>query len=428
MDIYTIIIQKVINTIPVIYDFAKLPLSNQVTNVLINAPINGPINGPINPLTSVQFTNRIGTDSNRIQAWHTIFTNEIIDSSINTILKIIFYMYIDSYYQNHYIILKKGGIIPLSNTKPNLSKFQLLNQVFENPFYNESTKDAFLLTVCKIQRTYFAMIKLVKIIKHRRSALYNTTDIVMNPINRRHANNIEIYQNNKVYLFTRPDIINLFNAALSHSPSFFSDPLPIKNPYNNMFFRKSDLYNMYFFLRSGLFIVSDLIQSFFLGNFDLKKFQDENEYIIRDYSIKSYVENTPITTLHSEIKRMIYTAALSHKICIHAEFPKDKLVKIMKPYLLLYFQSLFSIDAYKREDCMDILIRKLIRFHMFNPLFGRQNIKRKQIFIPTIHLNNCKMKFSKMKFKKIPYKRIVCFHDEHVPFLVKDANFMTSHV
>lgn len=408
MNIYTTLIQKVINTIPTIYDFSKLPTTNKLTN----------------QLSLTQFTNIIGTDSNRIHAWHTIYTNEIIDSNINTIIKIIFYMYIDSYYQNNYIILKKGSLIPLSNTKLNMTKFQLLRQVFENPFYNELTKDAFLTTMCKIQRTYFAMIKLVKIIKHRRSALYNTTDIVMNPINRRHSNNIEIYQNNKVYLFTRPDIINLFNAALSHSPSFFSDPLPIKNPYNNMFFRKSDLYNMYFFLRSGLFIMSDLIQAFFLGNFDLKTFQDDNEYIIRDYSIKSYVENTPTTTLHSEIKRMIFTAELSHKICIHPEFPKDKLVTIMKPYLMLYFQSLFSIDAYKREYCMDVLIKKLIRFHLFNPLFGRQNIKLKQIVTPAAGQLNVR----KMKFKKIPYKRIVCFHDEYVPFLVKDANFMTSHI
>lgn len=411
MDIYNIIIQKVINTIPNIYNFTEqtIPASTHAS-----AP------------ASIQFTHPVGPNTTSIQAWHNIFIHEITDSSIQSIVKIIYYMYIDSYYyfKNNNFLLKNGVIIKntLYSQDLDIFKFQLIDKVFKNPFYNDLTKDNFLTAFCKIQRIYFAFVRFVKIVKYRRASVYNTTDILMNPLHRRHKTNIEIYQNKKIYLFTRPDIINLFNAALSHSPSFFSDPLPIKNPYNNMFFRKSDLYNMYFFVRSGLFIVSDLIQTFFLGNFDLQKFQDDNEYIIRDYSIKSYIENTPTNVLYDEIKRMIFIASLSHKIRIHEEFPKDILVKIMKPYLLLYFQSLFSIDAYKREDCMNTLVLKLIRFNIFNPRFGRQIIKTQKYIklIPQLNV-------SKIKFKKFSYKKIVYFNKEYVPFLEKDMQFMTSH-
>ena len=64
----------------------------------------------------------------------------------------------------------------------------------------------------------------------------------------------------------------IINNALSNSPDFFSVPLVIKNPYNNVPFNKSTLYNIYFNIMSKTYIVSELIHKFFLTNFDINKF------------------------------------------------------------------------------------------------------------------------------------------------------------
>jgi hypothetical protein len=391
MNIYNTIIQKHINNINCMYfapDINNMPIPTSIPSTSIPSP-NIPLFGiGLLPVC------------NRIQSWHAIMQNEIIVSNIDTIIKIIYYIYIDK--------------TQLQNT----TKFQLLVNVFENPFYNKQIKDQFLTYFSKIQRTYFSLVKFVKCIKHKRSALYNTTDIVMNPICRYSSRVFELYQNNKIYLFTRPDIINIMNAALSHSPNFFSYPLPIKNPYNNMFFKKSDLYNMYFFIQTGMFIISDIIQKFFLSHFDLQVFQDENEYIIRNFYIYNYVETSPASILYLEIKNMLVATKFTHQIRIHSEFPKEKLVEIMKPYLLLYFQSLYSTDEYRCEDCMNMLVIQLVRFTKFNPKFGRRIIKKQ----PYVKLYSNYM----FRSRKPAYKNIVFFYDKYIPFF-KKTNFLTSH-
>ena len=300
-----------------------------------------------------------------------------------------------------------------------IRKFRFLNKVFENPFNTRSMKEKALSIFSIAQRTYFALVKFVKICKHKLCSVYNNTDILMNPIIRGRPLVIEIYQNNKIYLFTRPDIINIMNAGLSHSPNFFSEPLTIKNPYNNMVFRKSDLYNFYFFLRSGLFIISDLIQQFFLSNFDIYHFKKNNEYIIREYYITNYVENTPTDSLILDIKYMLDTMNISKKIHIHCDFPKDTLIQVMRPYLLLYYKSIYSIDIYKRNACSHELLIRLVKFINFNPRFGRTTILLKPKF-------RTEVKGLAFKKYKPSYKKTIIFNDAHIPYYNKDQSFMLN--
>ena len=315
-------------------------------------------------------------------------------------------------------------VLPLAGRLNNcanliIRKFRFLNKVFENPFNTASTKEKTFNIFSIAQRTYFAFVKFVKICKHKLSSVYNSTDILMNPINRDRPSVVEIYQNNKIYLFTRPDIINIMNAGLSHSPNFFSEPLTIKNPYNNMVFRKSDLYNFYFFLRSGLFIISDLIQQFFLSNFNISLFQKNNEYIIREYYITNYVETTPIDSLILDIKYMLATMNITKKIHIHCDFPKDKLIQVMRPYLLLYYKSIYSIDIYKRNTCSHELLIRLVKFIKFNPRFGRTIFLLKPSFRTEVN------EFVFKPFKPY-YKKTIMFNDAHIPYYNKDQSFMVN--
>ena len=398
MEVYNTIIQKMLNTKNTIYNLGNIHQC-RIQNVISN--------GDQQFLVSIPVYNKYL----EYHLWLTISTNERVNTLIQNLVKQLFYLFIFNPSHN---------IDRLNNTNNYiLLKFRFLKKVFENPFYNQELRDEVLRVFSISQRTYFALVKFVKICKHKSSSVYNSTDILMNPINRGRPSVIEIHQNNKIYLFTRPDIINILNVNLSHSPNFFSEPLTIKNPYNNMVFRKSDLYNFYFFLRSGLFIISDLIQQFFLSNFNIYHFKKNNEYNIRDYYIKNYVETTTPDSILLDIEYMLATLTISKKIHIDRDFPKDKLIQIMRPYLLLYYQSIYSINLCKRTSCADELIIRFIKFINFNPKFGRKIIK----FQKGIRSRQPDFAF---KTYKPYYKKTILFNEAHISYYNKDHSFMTN--
>ena len=53
---------------------------------------------------------------------------------------------------------------------------------------------------------------------------------------------------------------------------FFSEPLPSKNPYNNLPLTKSNLYNIYFFIKFNTNIYDDLLFKFFHCDFNMTIF------------------------------------------------------------------------------------------------------------------------------------------------------------
>ena len=59
---------------------------------------------------------------------------------------------------------------------------------------------------------------------------------------------------------------------------------------------------------------------------------------------------------------------------IDSEFPREKLIKIMYPYVELYIKYMY---AYSNELCLFYireLRKKLVRFYVHNPNFGKRTI------------------------------------------------------
>jgi hypothetical protein len=64
------------------------------------------------------------------------------------------------------------------------------------------------------------------------------------------------------------------------------------------------------------------------------------------------------------------------RINIDPDFPKEELVNIMRPYLRLYYISMYSIDEYKKLNAFSELHKRLHKFYRYNPRFGRKIVKR----------------------------------------------------
>lgn len=261
------------------------------------------------------------------------------------------------------------------------NKFNFIGEVIKNPLLkNKQTK--FYEYFYLIQKTYHTLNRFVYKYKYRKSKIVVNTDLCLNELKICDKNVICIFHNNSKYLFNINELINIIDTSLTNSHMFFAEPLSIKNPYDNLPFSKSTLYNIYFYIKYNTYYRAELFVKFFYCDFNLTYFIKNNEYLLREYSIKNFVYKSPSNILIKEIKNMIESFNLyckehrfKNKIDISVEFPKDRLIKIMQPYLLLYCKSLYSYISFKKKEAEILLYRLLRKFNNYNPRFGRKRYK-----------------------------------------------------
>jgi len=247
----------------------------------------------------------------------------------------------------------------------------------------------------------------------------------LNEINETSNNVICLYQEKAKYLFRIFDIIKIINISLSNSCnfSFFAEPLCIKNPYNNIPFNKSTLYNIYYYVieRPKLLIkfnILELFLKFHECHFNLTNFLSNYEYLLREHSIKNHTRNSINDDLYNKIKIMLdifnKNKLEKKKINISPEFPKEIVVKVFKPYLLLFTNSKNLLIPILKRKAAFKLYNKLLNFQKFNPLFGRLKIT----YIKKI-INN------QVKIVKINKK----YNDNHILFENNNnSKFLCDHL
>ena len=294
--------------------------------------------------------------------------NELNGKNImNSLVKSIIYTYITSF-----------------RTFTLKTKYELLNDIQTNIFLSNESKEYFFDVFEKTQRTYLVLCKFAYICKFKRAKIQIDNDMYLNPIEETDKYTITILQNNNKYLFTYTDLINIINTSIGHSDYFFANPLEVKNPYNNIPFNYTTLCNVYFFVRNTKPIVPELFHKFFLCNFDLDLFQFENEALLRDYTIKSYMKNTSAQTISSNIRNMLKGHILCKRLIIHRDFPVETLNEALRPYLYVYLLSVYSYDRNKKDHNYCIINEKLKNFYRHNKFFGRK-IYKKQYSIANLN-------------------------------------------
>jgi len=281
-------------------------------------------------------------------------------------------------------------------------KFEYYKSTVHNFFITPDTKDMFIDAFSKAQCLYYRLNRLVRNYKWRKTSFAIQTDIYLNPISENNRNVITILQNGKKYLFTIMDLKHIVETSLINSPYFFSEPLPSKNPYNNLPFQKSDLYNIYFFIKKSDYVMSSLFHQYFLCNFHLKKFRLHNEVLIRNSYIDSYIKNSDENILYKLSLRIFKESKFHRIISVDKDFPKEKLVTIMRPYIRLYLHKEYSLDISYRYKCSRELDIRLSQFVKYNNRFGKTII---------IQQNDKKL--------------IISHNDKHIPF--KKTNYFDSY-
>jgi hypothetical protein len=287
-------------------------------------------------------------------------------------------------------------LTPFYNTK---TKFDFLSSIRDNKFYDDSVKNMIYEVFYQVQKKYHLLNRFAYRYKYRKATIAIDSDLSLTKIKSSHTT-MTILQNNQKYLFTLFDLKRIIDTSLSNSPYHFSHPLPIKNPYNNLPFEKSVLYNMYFFMKKSDFVIPTLFHQYFLSNFNLNKFQEDNEVIIQKVHLKQHLRNLSLKDSKREILYMLKQNKYTKKMKIDAEFPSDKLIEIFKPYLDLFYTQNYSIDLNARTIAKNDLYIKLKDFYIFNPIFGRKCIVNKNQTNTISSMNTKHIQFQKKNYNK----------------------------
>lgn len=300
------------------------------------------------------------------------------------------------------------------------SRFDYFKTVIDNPFMTAQNREDFIDSFSKAQRAYDAFRRLSWAYKVRHAPLKINHDLILNPLLESQHNVLKLYQNGQNYLFTVTDLKHILENALTHSPYYFSNPLPAKNPYNNMAFDKGILYTIYFFMKRGGFVLSTLFHQFFLANFHLARFRYENSVLIRKFYIRQQLKNGDLDELEQMVHCMLNSNRHTKRFRIHRDFPAEKLVSIFRPYLEMYYQQVYSLDMSERSTRVEELHRALTRFYTHNPKFGMKVLKSVEAPPPPPD-----MIFS-FPSKPSATKRVIAFNDDHPEF--KRPNYSRQYV
>lgn len=257
-------------------------------------------------------------------------------------------------------------------------KFQNFKNIINNDFYNKEQKDSFIQLFQKTQKIYKQFCRLAYLWKWKKAKCNITHDLYMTPITCDKYYVLPILQDGIKYLFSKNDLINIINNSLAHSPYIYAEPLSIKNPYNNLPFDKSNLYNIYFFMKANFFTLPPIFHEYFMCNFHLKIFRDNNECLIRNIYIEKRLNsnnNDLVKNIHNMINSYNESKFNNMKISIDTNFPSDILIKAMKPYLKLYYTKNYSLDITEKNKCTNDLNYYLYQFKQKHPSFGRKILK-----------------------------------------------------
>jgi hypothetical protein len=233
------------------------------------------------------------------------------------------------------------------STNSNKSKFKLLQKFLNMPDDNDKTK---LITIfCNAQKVFHTLTKYIRIKKTRESDIRHDLLYTELSFYKEHLK-MSFSHNDTMYTFLLRDLHKLWKTALVTNENMIPTPIPLKNPYDNIAFKKHTLYNIYFtMLFSGLHI-DPLIHYFFKVNFNLRIFVNDNYVRLYEISLQDYTEETlsSNSNMYTFIKNIKVNYPLHSKnIYVHDDLPLDirkYCVTELKTVLIFYCMMSFAID------------------------------------------------------------------------------------
>ena len=310
-----------------------------------------------------------------------------------------------------------GYLVKLSHNKSiSKCKYKCLRELMSNCFYSQTIKDQCINIIGETTRALLNLYKFMRIYKLKDKPKIDI-DFNLKTINQKDKNVITIRENNCNYLFTLPDLLNIINKSLSRCDHFFVASTFPKNPYTNLPFSLSTLYNVYFKLKVSDLPFSVLFHEFYKCNFNLELFKINHELVVREESFKNFLKFGLASEQEKEIHYMLKSNFWTKKWVINKSFPQNTLIEIFKPLLKLYLDVAYGSRDHEKyflhKKKLHIYLKKM---YSYNVCFGRKNvhIKAKETSYNTKHLT----------FKELEsvYSNIVYFDNSYFNYSTAEIN------
>jgi hypothetical protein len=146
------------------------------------------------------------------------------------------------------------------------------------------------------------------------------------------------------------------------------------NPYNKLEFSKTILYNIYFHIYFSKMKVPLFLELFFQESFNISVFNTKHDTYLRKLAIRNYCYNEPYSeSLFKDVSKIMKNNMFTRKMKIHEDFPKNDVVNAMRPYLYVYYLTIFGNLEFDLEEYYEnTLFYQLKEFYKHNPLYGRK--------------------------------------------------------
>lgn len=267
------------------------------------------------------------------------------------------------------------------------SKFTAIqSHCIDSIFTRQIDTERFITFFCNIQKIYWSLKRFVRHIKLRKFKCKVENDLLLSPILPSQKNVFRFFENKCIYMFTLQDLSRIIISSICNSPLFHSEPIHPKNPYSGIEFSNADLYNIYFKMKEGLLIIPDVIHKFFLSNFDIPHFMNNNQVLIRNVYINQFVQNEDEDEIIEYIYDMLETYT---QFSIDEDFPNNILIKTFINILPTYLRFKYSLDNSCRTQNSQKIREYMNNLQQKTPEFGRKifSIINRKKYVSFITIN-----------------------------------------
>ena len=266
-----------------------------------------------------------------------------------------------------------------ANNYNNKSKISVYNLFMKNFLNGKSENDKFMEIYEETDRIFRVFTRFYNNHALKKTNIYpSTTDMNLEPLELLSERNKFTFIHEKtVYTFSVKDMIRIINSELLAHDRFFSTPKMPRNPYNNVPFTESILYNFYLYLLETRYTsVPEVFRRFVKSSLSLDIFLLKNEYYIREIIIENYDKQLTQKELYEEIILFLRSYKITN-FCIHIDFPKKKVISRFKKVLKYFWHATYNLASVMRRHYQEVLNKTIMNVLNDNPIFGRLVLKRK---------------------------------------------------
>lgn len=254
-------------------------------------------------------------------------------------------------------------------------KLTRIKMLLNNPFVNDENKEKFLVSFSRYQRTINGFKKLVKLWRIKKKCIIypNTTDLNGNDLSEYKPHLlIDVIENNTIYSFYIHDLLKMWNVSLKQRMYVIERPTKLKNPYTNLEFTNTNLYNIYYKALFNGIRRPPLVDMHYNCRFSIQLLLSTYGSQLREWAVTDYAENDELSLYNELIGVHTDYGNLLPKLRVDERFSdsiKLRQIKIYRPIIQAYCFMAYSNNSHLISHFNTLFLRLIDAYNKDTPRF-----------------------------------------------------------